>query len=197
MPAPIDDAALDAIFRHARSANHYLPGAVTEDDVRAIYDLVKMGPTSANTQPARFVWLLDDAGKERLAAHATGSNPAKIRSAPAAVVIAMDTEFHEQLPWLFPHEPSARTWFADPRAREVTALRNGSLQAAYFIVAARALGFDVGPMSGFDQAAVDAEFFGDAPSVRTNIVATLGHADPATIFDRSPRPDFGRFNSIA
>ena len=156
-----------------------------------------MGPTSANMQPARFVWMTHDAGKARLASHASGSNAKKIIGAPAAVVIGMDIDFHEQLPWLFPHDQSAKTWFPDRAAREIHALRNSSLQGAYFIVAARALGFDVGPMSGFDNAKLDADFFADTPSVKSNFIATFGHADPATIFERSPRPEFERFNSIS
>lgn len=196
MAEKLSEAALDTIFRTARTANGYLPGAVGQDDVQAIHDLVKMGPTSANMQPARFVWLLSDAGKARLARHASGSNAGKIVAAPAAVIIGFDIDFHEQLPWLFPHDQTARDWFPDPAAREVAALRNSSLQGAYLIVAARALGFDVGPMSGFDNAAVDAEFFGETPAVRSNFIATLGHADPATIYDRSPRPAFDRFNTV-
>lgn len=197
MAEPLNDAGLDTIFRTARSANHYLPGTVTEADIRAIYDLMKMGPTSANMQPARFVWLLGDDAKARLAKHSSGTNGKKIVAAPAAVIVAFDTEFHEQLPWLFPHDQSAKHWFPDPAAREIAALRNSSLQGAYFIVAARALGWDVGPMSGFDNAKVDAEFFADTPAVKSNFIATFGHADPASIFDRSPRPEFERFNTVA
>lgn len=196
MADALNEGALDTIFRTARTANGYLPGAVTEADIRAIYDLVKMGPTSANMQPARFVWLLDDAGKQRLARHSSGSNAKKIVAAPAAVVIAYDIDFHEQLPWLFPHDQTAKNWFPDRAAREIAALRNSSLQGAYFIVAARALGFDVGPMSGFDNAKVDAEFFDETPNVKSNFIATFGHADPATIFDRSPRPEFETFNTV-
>lgn len=194
---PLDDAALDQLFRTARTYNGYLPGAVGEADVHAIYDLLKMGPTSANQQPARFVWLLSEEGKDQLAELATGTNPDKIRKAPAAVVIGMDQDFHEQLPWLFPHT-DARSWFeGDPEGRKVHAMRNSSLQGAYFIIAARALGWDVGPMSGFDNAAVDAKFFADQPSVKSNFIATFGRGDPASIFDRSPRPAFETFNRIA
>ena len=196
MGSPIDGAALDTIFRTARSANGYDGTPVTEADIRAIYDLVKMGPTSANQQPARFAWLLSQDGKDRLAALASGTNAEKIRAAPAAVIIAMDLEFREHLPWLFPHAPDAKNWFGSEEARYTHAFRNSSLQGAYFIVAARALGFDVGPMSGFDNAKVDAAFFADQPNVKSNFIATLGHADPATIFDRLPRPEFEQFNTI-
>ncbi len=197
MGKPLDDAGLDTIFRTARTANTYLPGEVTQADIEAIYELLKMGPTSANQHPARFVWMLSQEGKDRLAALATGTNPDKIRAAPAAVVIGMDHDFHEQLPWLFPHT-DARSWFeGDAEARKIHAFRNSSLQGAYFIIAARALGWDVGPMSGFDNAAVDAEFFGDTPNVKSNFISTLGYGDPASIFDRLPRPAFGEFTQIA
>jgi 3-hydroxypropanoate dehydrogenase len=197
MGTPLDDAGLDTIFRTARTYNGYLPGAVTDADIRAIYDLLKMGPTSANQQPARFVWLVSQEGKDKLANLAGGTNPDKIRAAPAAVIIGMDEDFHEQLPWLFPHV-DARSWFAgDPDGRRVHAMRNSSLQGAYLLIAARALGFDTGPMSGFDNAAVDKAFFADQPSVKSNFIATIGRGDPATIFDRSPRPAFEKFNRVA
>ncbi|PKP92864.1 MAG: malonic semialdehyde reductase [Alphaproteobacteria bacterium HGW-Alphaproteobacteria-16] len=197
MGAPLDSAALDTLFRTARTYNGYLPGEVTQPDVEAIYDLVKMGPTSANQQPARFVWCLDQAAKGRLADCATGANPDKIRKAPAAVVIGMDLEFHEQLPWLFPHT-DAKSWFTgSAEARQESAFRNSSLQGAYFLMAARALGWDTGPMSGFDADKLNAAFFADQPSVRVNFISTFGKGDPATIFDRSPRPAFDTFNRIA
>ena len=196
MGAPLDDAALDTIFRTARTANGYNGDPVTEADIRAIYDLVKMGPTSANQQSGRFVWLLSDEGKAKLAAASSGTNGAKIRKAPAAVVIGYDLAFNEHLPWLFPHAPTAKDWFPDADVRFRHAFRNSSLQGAYFIIAARALGFDVGPMSGFDHAKVDAAFFADQPNVRSNFIATLGHADPSTIFERLPRPEFGQFNRV-
>lgn len=197
MGAPLDTAALDTLFRTARTYNGYLPGEVTQADVEAIYDLVKMGPTSANQQPARFVWCLDQAAKDRLADCASEGNAPKIRAAPATVVIGMDLEFHEQLPWLFPHT-DAKSWFTGSAdARRESAFRNSSLQGAYFLMAARALGWDTGPMSGFDADKVNAAFFADQPSVRVNFISTFGKGDPATIFDRSPRPAFETFNRIA
>ena len=199
MPQPLNDTALDQLFRTARTSNGYLPGEVTEADIHAIYDLLKMGPTSANQQSGRFVWLLSEAGKEKLAALASGTNGDKIRKAPASVIVAMDENFHEELPWLFPHT-DAKSWFAGDdklATRQAHAFRNSSLQGGYFILAARALGWDVGPMSGFDNAAVDAAFFGDTPSVKSNFIATFGRGDPSTIFDRSPRPAFDKFNRIA
>ena len=196
MGAPLDDSGLDTIFRTARTYNGYLPGEVTEADIRAIYDLLKMGPTSANMQPARFVWCLSQESKDKLADCASDKNAPKIRVAPAAVVIGMDYDFHEQLPWLFPHT-DAKSWFPDPEARKTHALRNGSLQGAYLLIAARALGFDTGPMSGIDFEATDRAFFVDRPSVHANFIATIGRGDPDSIFGRSPRPQFEQFNQIA
>ncbi len=197
MTQPLSDDALDQLFRTARTYNGYLDRPVSQDQLIAIWDLMKMGPTSANQMPARLVWCVTDAAKEKLAALTGGTNPDKVRQAPVSVIIGMDIDFHEQLPWLFPHA-DAKSWFAGSEAaREVSAFRNSSLQGAYFIMAARALGLDTGPMSGFDNAAVDAAFFGDTPRVRSNFISTLGYGDPATIFPRSPRPDFATFNQIA
>jgi 3-hydroxypropanoate dehydrogenase len=196
MGRPLDDAGLDTIFRTARTYNGYTDEPVTQADIRQIYDLLKMGPTSANQHPARFVWLVSQDAKDRLAALATGSNPDKIRKAPASVIIGMDLAFNEQLPWLFPHAPDARNWFPTEDVRYTHAMRNSSLQGAYFIVAARAIGLDTGPMSGFDNAKVDEAFFSDQPLVKSNFISTLGHGDPSTIFDRLPRPEFERFNTV-
>ncbi len=196
MGRPLGDDVLDALFRTARTANGYNGDPVTEADIRAIYDLVKMGPTSANQQPGRFVWLLSEGGRDKLAELSSGTNATKIRAAPAAVIIGMDLAFNEQLPWLFPHAPTAKDWFPTEEIRYTHAFRNSSLQGAYFIFAARALGFDVGPMSGFDNAKVDAAFFADQPKVKSNFIATFGHADPSTIFERLPRPEFEQFNRI-
>ncbi len=196
MGRPLDDAGLDTIFRTARTYNGYTDEPVTEADIRRIYDLLKMGPTSANNQAARFVWLTTDEGKEKLASLATGSNPDKIRKAPATVIIGMDLAFNEQLPWLFPHAPGAKDWFPSEEIRHAHAFRNSTLQGAYLLIAARALGFDTGPMSGFDNAKVDEAFFADQPHVKSNFITTLGHGDPSTIFDRLPRPEFEQFNRI-
>ncbi len=196
MGEPLSDAALDQLFRTARTYNGYLDKPVGTEQLHAIWDLVKMGPTSANQLPARLVWLTTAEAKERLAKHAGGSNGDKIRKAPVSVIIAMDVDFHEQLPWLFPHA-DAKSWFeGNEPGRELSALRNSTLQGAYFILAARALGLDTGPMSGFDNAAVDAEFFADQPRWKSNFISTLGYGDPATIFPRSPRPDFEVFNRV-
>lgn len=197
MGEKLGDAALDTIFRTARSANGYRDTSVTPADIEAIWELMKFGPTSANQMPARLIWCLSDDAKARLADCASGTNAPKIRAAPAAVIIGSDEDFHEHLPELFPHA-DAKSWFADNLAlRQISAMRNATLQGAYLIIAARALGWDVGPMSGFDNGAVDAAFFADTPSVKSNFIATLGIGDPATIFGRLPRPAFDRFNRIA
>jgi 3-hydroxypropanoate dehydrogenase len=191
----LDDAALDQLFRTARSYNGYTDEPVTRAEMDAIWELMKFGPTSANCLPARLVWCHSDAAKARLAAHASANNKDKILAAPVSVVIGMDMEFYEQLPELFP-PADARSWFAGNDAViAATAMRNSSLQGAYFIIAARALGLDTGPMSGFDNAGVDAEFFAGT-TFKSNFISTLGHGDPATIFGRLPRPGFERFNTV-
>ena len=197
MGQPLDDTALDTIFRTARTYNGYTDKPVTDDQLRAIWDLMKFGPTSANQLPARMVWCVSDEAKEKLAACASAQNAPKIRAAPVSVIIGMDTDFHEHLPELFPHNQTAKSWFeGNSPLREASAFRNSSLQGAYFIIAARALGLDTGPMSGFDNGKVDAAFFADTPAVKSNFISTLGYGDPATIFDRSPRPDFEKFNRV-
>lgn len=197
MSEPLSDSALDQLFRTARTYNGYRDKPVSEDQLRAIWDLMKYGPTSANALPARILWCVSAEAKERLAALAMPANAEKILKAPVTAIIAMDHEFYDHLPELFPHA-DARSWFVGNAAlAQTTAFRNSSLQGAYFILAARALGLDTGPMSGFDNAAVDAAFFADTPSVKSNFISTLGYGDPASIFERSPRPDFERFNRIA
>lgn len=197
MPQTLDDAALDTIFRTARTYNGYTDQPVDEAQLRDIWDLMKWGPTSANQLPARLVWCVSDEAKRKLADCCSAQNAPKVLKAPVSVVIGMDEEFHEQLPWLFPHT-DAKSWFdGNLELRQASAFRNSSLQGAYFIIAARALGLDTGPMSGFDGGKVNAAFFGDTPNVKVNFISTLGYGDPATIFDRSPRPDFDRFNRIA
>ncbi|AGH47983.1 MULTISPECIES: malonic semialdehyde reductase [Sphingomonadales] len=195
MAEKLSEEGLDLLFRKARSYNGYLDRPVSEDQLHAIWDLVKWGPTSANMLPARIVWCVSQESKDKLAALASGTNGPKIQSAPVTAIIGMDMEFYEHLPRLFPHA-DARSWFAGNDALiEASAFRNSSLQGGYFIMAARALGLDTGPMSGFDNAAVDAAFFAGT-KVKSNFISTLGYGDPATIFDRSPRPDFKDFNKI-
>lgn len=196
MAHALPDGSLDQLFRTARSFNGYTDQPVTTDQLHAIWELMKMGPTSANCLPARLIWCTSVEAKEKLAQCAGGTNPDKIRTAPVSVVIGMDMEFFEQLPDLFPHA-DARSWFVGNDAViEATAFRNSSLQGAYFILAVRALGLDTGPMSGFNPDAVNAAFFADTPTVKVNFISTLGYGDPATIFPRSPRPGFDRFNHI-
>jgi 3-hydroxypropanoate dehydrogenase len=198
MGKPLTDDALDTLFRTARTYNGYTDEPVSRDQLRQIWDLMKYGPTSANQLPARLVWCVSDEAKAKLAACASAQNAPKILAAPVSVIVGMDTNFHEHLPELFPHNQTARSWFdGNAELREASAFRNSSLQGGYFIMAARAIGLDTGPMSGFDNGKVDAAFFSDTPTVRSNFISTLGHGDPATIFDRSPRPDFDKFNTIA
>ena len=195
MSEPLNDLALDQIFRTARTYNGYLDKPVSNDQLRAIWDLMKMGPTSANSLPARIVWCVSDEAKQKLADCAGGTNPPKILAAPVTAIIAMDLRFHDHLPDLFPHT-DAKSWFEGNDAHiEKTAFRNSSMQGAYFIMAARALGLDTGPMSGFDNDAVDKAFF-EGTSYKSNFISTLGYGDTSTIFDRSPRPEFERFNKI-
>lgn len=197
MSEPLSDRALDQLFRTARTYNGYTDRSVSEDQLHAIWDLMKFGPTSANCLPARIIWCTSDAAKQKLAALAMPANAGKILAAPVTAIIGMDLEFYENLPDLFPHA-DARSWFVgNDDLAKATAFRNSSLQGGYFILAARALGLDTGAMSGFSNDAVDAAFFADQPSVKSNFIATLGYGDPATIFERSPRPDFGRFNRLA
>ncbi len=192
----LSDAALDQIFREARTYNGWLDKPVDEGQLRAIWELTKMGPTSANMLPARIVWAKSDEAKKALAERASEGNAPKIVSAPVTAIIGYDIDFHEELPWLFPHT-DAKSWFeGDEDGRKVAALRNSSLQGAYFIIAARALGLDTGPMSGFDNEAVDKYFFADQPRVRSNFICSVGYGDPTSIFARSPRPDFDKFNRI-
>ena len=196
MAEPLGADALDQLFRSARTFNGYHDRPVSTDQLEAIWDLMKFGPTSANCLPARIIWVTSADAKARLAACAMPANGEKIIAAPVTAIIGMDMEFYEHLPELFPHT-DAKSWFVGNDALiEKTAFRNSSLQGAYFIMAARALALDTGPMSGFNNDAVDAAFFADQPSVKSNFISTLGYGDPATIFDRSPRPGFDRFNKV-
>lgn len=197
MGQPLSSEALDTIFRNARTYNHYIDKPLTEAEIRAIWELMKFGPTSTNSQPARLVWCISPEAKETLAALSTGSNGEKIRKAPATVIIGMDLDFHETLIDVFPHAPDAKSWFADSEGRKINALRNSSLQGAYFIIAARALGLDTGPMSGFDNDAVDKAFFADTPNIKSNFIATLGYGDAALLHPRGPRHAFDTVNRLA
>ena len=192
---PLGAPALDQLFREARTYNGYHDKPVSEAQLDAIWELMKYGPTSANCLPARLVWCTSDKAKEKLANLSADNNKARILAAPVTVIIGMDMEFYEQLPELFPHA-DAKSWFVgNDKLIESTAFRNSSLQGAYFIMAARALGLDTGAMSGFNNAGVDEAFFAGT-NVKSNFISTLGYGDPSTIFPRSPRPAFERFNTI-
>ena len=193
----LSESALDQIFNEARTYNGWLDKPVSEEQLRQIYDLMKMGPTSANMQPARLVFVTSDEGKAKLAELASEGNKAKILAAPVTVIIGYDIDFHEELPWLFPHT-DAKSWFeGDEAGRIEGAKRNSALQGAYMIIAARALGLDCGPMSGVDLDGVTSHFFADQPRVKADWICSIGYGDPSTIFDRSPRPEFGKFTRFA
>jgi 3-hydroxypropanoate dehydrogenase len=185
----VNDEALDTIFRSARTQNKWLDKPVSNALLMAVYDLMRWGPTSANCSPARIVFATTVEAKERLAKHCSPGNAPKVKSAPATAIMGYDVDFPALLPKLFPHDPTAKSWFADPGHAERTAFRNGSLQGGYFIIAARALGLDCGPMSGFDNAGVDEEFFAGT-RVKSNFICGVGYGDPAGLFGRSPRLSF-------
>ncbi|MGY6552121.1 MAG: malonic semialdehyde reductase [Erythrobacter sp.] len=188
--------ALAQLFNEARSYNDWLDKPVSDEQLHTIWDLAKMAPTSANMQPVRVVWVKSDEAKAKLAECAMEGNKAKIRAAPVTAIIGYDIDFHENLPWLFPHT-DAKSWFdGDEDGRREGAFRNSSLQGAYLMLAARALGLDCGPMSGFDADGVNAAFFADEPRHRVNFICSIGYGDPASVYERSPRPDFARFNRI-
>ena len=194
---PMSAAALDQIFNEARTYYGWLDKNMSDADCAAIWDLAKMGPTSANQLPARIVWCRSDEAKAKLAGCASEGNVDKIKAAPVTAIIGMDIDFHEQLPWLYPHT-DAKAWFdGDEEGRKVSAMRNSTLQGAYVIIAARALGFDTGPMSGFDNDAVDKAFFADQPRFRSNFICSIGYGDAESLHSRGPRPEFDKFNSIA
>jgi 3-hydroxypropanoate dehydrogenase len=190
MPAdPLGADALDTIFRTARTRNGWTDAPVSEADLRAIYDLVKMGPTSANCSPARFVFVASADKRAKLAEMVLPGNKPKVLAAPVTAIIGFDNKFYDRLPELFPHA-DARSWFTgSPELARETAFRNSSLQGAYFIIAARALGWDTGPMSGFVKPAVDAEFWAGT-DVETNFICTLGKGSDENLFPRSPRLSF-------
>jgi 3-hydroxypropanoate dehydrogenase len=189
MPHAINDSALDQLFRTARTQNAWMDTPVSPTLLQAVYDLARMGPTSANCSPARFVFVTSAAAKEKLKPFLLPGNVPKVMGAPVTVIIGHDMTFYEKLPQLFPHT-DARAWFVgNDKLIETTAFRNGTLQGAYFMMAARALGLDCGPMSGFDNAGVDKAFFDNGP-VKSNFICAIGHGDPKAVFARSPRLDF-------
>ena len=193
--AKLADTALDQLFTNARTRNGWSDQPISEPVLRELYDLVKFGPTAANSTPARFVVVTSPEAKARLAALSSGSNGPKILQAPVTVIVGYDLDFPETLDRLFPNAPGAKHWFGDPVAKEVAALRNSSLQGGYFIVAARALGLDTGPMSGFDNAGVDAAFFAGT-NIKSNFIASIGYGTEENLFPRNPRLAFEEATKI-
>jgi 3-hydroxypropanoate dehydrogenase len=198
MSAAAPDAILDQVFRTARTQNGWTAQPVTDADIHALYDLMKWGPTSANCQPARIQFIRPGPAKERLIPCMTPGNVDKTRAAPVTAIIGYDLEFYEHLPRLFAHAPAMKDNFAGPAkeaAAHAAAFRNGTLQGAYLMVAARLLGLDVGAMSGFDAAKVDAEFWAGT-KIKTNFICNIGHGDAAKVMQRLPRFEFAEICKI-
>jgi 3-hydroxypropanoate dehydrogenase len=195
MTGVLEGPALDQLFRNARTRNGWSDKPVTDDQLRELYDLFKFGPTAVNSTPARVVWVKSDAAKARLAPLLSEGNRAKSVKAPVIAIIGYDTDFHEKLSKLFPNAPGAKDWFGSPEIRETTGFRNGTLQGAYLIIAARALGLDAGPMSGFDNAGVDKEFFAGT-TTKSNFIVALGYGTEENLYPRNPRLDFEEANTI-
>lgn len=190
MSNQLNDEALDILFRQARTHIFWQDKPVSDDLLRRIYDVMKWGPTSANSSPAHVLFLRTREAKERLRPALSPNNVDKTMQAPVTAILAYDLKFYENLPRLFPNNPAARDWFSgSPQLAEVTAFRNGTLQGGYLILAARALGLDCGPMSGFDNAKVDAEFF-SGTSLKSNFLCNLGYGDASKLFPRNPRLSF-------
>lgn len=187
--APLSEAALAQLFTEARTRNAWTDRPVPEALLRKLYDLTKFGPTAVNMTPARFVFVTSPEAKARLVPLMSEGNQAKTAQAPVTIIIAQDIDFHEHLPTLFPHAPGAKDWFSEEAGRREAAFRNSSLQGGYLTIAARALGLDVGPMSGFDAAAVKAEFFPDS-NVEPNFIMNIGYGTDENLFPRSPRLSF-------
>ncbi len=196
MAWPISAECLNQIFLEARTHNKWLDKPVRDELLRQLIDIMKMGPTSANQSPARILFVKSAAAKQRLAPHLSEGNRAKTMTAPVCAIIGYDLKFYDHLPKLFPHT-NAKSWFEGKPEKhiETSAFRNGTLQGAYFIVAARSLGLDTGPMSGFDNEGVDREFFAGT-SVKSNFLCSLGYGDPAGLFPRSPRFSFEEIAKI-
>jgi 3-hydroxypropanoate dehydrogenase len=192
----LSDAGLDLLFREARSHNGWSDRPVPEAVLRELYDLTKFGPTAVNATPARFVFVTSDEGKARLAALSSGNNQAKILAAPVTVIVGHDLDFMDHNAKLFPFAPTMLEGMRGTPAAAELAFRNSSLQGGYFILAARALGLDTGPMSGFDNAAVDEAFFAGT-NVKSNFIVSLGYGNGENLFPRSPRLDFEEAASFA
>jgi len=195
MSVPVDDVALDQLLRKARSQNKWLDKPVSNEQLIAIYDLMKWGPTSANSFPVRIVFVTTVEGKKRLVPLVFEGNRPKVSSAPATAILGYDVQFYDWLPRLFPHRDMRSAFVGKPQFAEVSAFRNSSLQGAYFILAARGLGLDCGPMSGFDNEGVDREFF-PGGRVKSNFLCAIGYGDPSGVMERLPRPSFSEVCSI-
>ena len=189
MKAKLASAALNQLFLEARTYNGFSSEPVPEELLRAVYDMAKLGPTSANVSPARFVFVSTKEGKEKLLPHVSKSNRPKTAAAPVTVIVAYDLDFAQEMPFLFPHNLDAQYWFSDPAVAQETVMRNGSLQGAYFMLAARALGLDSGPMSGFDKDGIDQAFF-TGTSWRSNFLCNLGFGTTENLLPRLPRLSF-------
>jgi 3-hydroxypropanoate dehydrogenase len=189
MKKPLDNAGLDTLFREARSYNRWTEDPVPETQLRELYELLKLGPTSANCCPARFVFVSSAAAKQKLLECVSEGNHVKVRQAPVTVIIGMDEKFYEKVPYLFPHKPELANLFKDPATGKVQLMRNATLQGAYLILAARALGLDTGPMSGFSNEKVDAAFFAGT-SMKSNFLCALGVGTTEALFPRGPRLSF-------
>ena len=189
MTAPLDPSALDQLFRSARSHNQWLDKPVSRIQLQALYELMKWGPTSVNAFPLRIVFVTSAEGKARLAELVADGNKPKVKAAPVTAILGYDLQFVDWLPRLFPHKDMRPVFLDKPALIESTAFRNSSLQGGYFILAARSLGLDCGPMSGFDNQGVDRCFFPEG-HVKSNFICALGHGDPAGLYARSPRPGF-------
>lgn len=192
---PLSEEVHDQLFSKARTINVWRDKPVSDALLHRLYDLTKMGATSANCSPARFHFVKSDAAKARLRPLLMAGNDKKMMQAPVTVIIANDLNFADRIPKLFPHNPGAKDWFADPEVAAVTAMRNGTLQGGYLMIAARSLGLHCGPMSGFDNAGVDAEFFAGT-NLKSNFICALGYGSTDEIFDRSPRLDFDEAAAI-
>lgn len=185
----LSDTALDQLFREARTHSDWQARPVSDEDCKRIYGLTKFGPTSSNASPARFIFIRTEAGKQKLKPFLSSGNTQKTMSAPLTVIVAEDLDFADKIPELFPHFPDAAKWFAAEDVKRDTAFRNSSLQGAYLMLAARSLGFDCGPMSGFDQQGVDQAFFAGT-NVRSNFLVNIGHGEASSLQPRLPRLSF-------
>jgi len=195
----LDGKSIDKILREARTHNGFQDKPVTDAQLRELYELLRWGPTSSNSQPARFVFVRTREGKEKLRPALSSGNTAKTMEAPVTAIVAYDTRFYEHLPRIFPHNPTAQSWFTGPGNEQVafhTAFRNGTLQGAWLIIAARSMGLDVGAMSGFNNAKVDEAFFPDG-RFKSNFLCNIGYGDHSKLFNRSPRFDFDEVCTLA